>query len=360
MPAEVPAEVPAEEVPAEEEAAEITRDEIASTDDITSKPVILFLHIYKTGGTSNRELFANWAESEGARFAQAGSCPDGGWMSKLEPNNHDYICLIPLKGSRTDADGRTLVDMPTPRPSQMEIVAEELDVIAGHFAWGFDHFVHRTHKYVTCLRNPTARYVSDILYANRFTHKTSEMTLQQTVAFVEEHVMAPATTKYRGIYAARLSSRMYEKVTPVQRLAMINAGEEEQTEEQEQKAADMAIYHMQHNIAVVGLIEHYSVFVELVAALLDPLVDGTRKHDELWTSAYATQSNKHEGFDQSDVIPQLSVEATARLNEVLVLDWKVFKAGCSVTYQQCLALVDGKKGKLIGGDCTALRDTCEF
>ena len=186
------------------------------------------------------------------------------------------------------------------------------------------------------------------------------MTLEQTVAFVEEHIMAPATTKYRGIYAARLSSRMYEKVTPVQRLAMINAGEEEQTEEQEQKAADMAIYHLQHNIAVVGLIEHYSVFVELVAALLDPLVDGTRKHDELWTSAYATQSNKHEGFDQSDVIPQLSVEATARLNEVLVLDWKVFKAGCSVTYQQCLALVDGKKGKLVGGDCTALRDTCEF
>merc|ERR1740117_1921842 len=150
--------------------------------DITAKPVILFLHVYKTGGTSNRELFANWAESEGARFAQAGSCPDGQWMSKLEPNNHDYICLLPLKGTNVDADGRTQVDMPTPRPSQMEIVAEELDVIAGHFAWGFDHFVHRSHKYVTCLRNPTARYVSDILYANRFTHKTSEMTLEQTVA----------------------------------------------------------------------------------------------------------------------------------------------------------------------------------
>jgi hypothetical protein len=242
----------------------------------------------------------------------------------------------------------------------MEVVAEELDVVAGHFAWGFDHFVHRTHKYVTCLRNPTARYVSDILYANRFTHKTSEMTLQQTIAFVEEHIMAPATTKYRGIYAARLSSRMYEKVTPVQRLAMINNGEEDQTEEVEQKAADMAIYHMQNNIAVVGVIEHYSVFVELVAALLDPLVDGTRRHDELWTSAYATRSNAHEGFDQSDVIPQLSVEATARLNEVLVLDWKVYKAGCSVTYHQCQELVDSRRGKLNSGDCTALRDTCEF
>ena len=329
-------------------------------EDITSKPVTLFLHIYKTGGTSNRELFANWAEAEGARFAQAGSCPDGAWMSKLAVDNRDYICLAPEKGSHTDAEGRTQVDMPTPRPSQMGIVAEELDVIAGHFAWGFDHFVHRSHKYMTCLRNPKARYVSDILYANRFTHKTSEMTLEQTVAFVEEHIMAPLTTKYRGIYAARLSSRMYEKVTPGQKLAMINAGEEEQTEELEQQAADMAIYHMQHNIAVVGLIEHYSVFVELVAGQLDPLVGGTRKHDELWTSAYATRSNKHEGFDQSDVIPRLSEEVNARLDSVLELDWKVYKAGCRVTYTQCNELVNSQRGKLRYEDCAALRGTCNW
>ena len=316
--------------------------------------MILFLHIYKTGGTSNRDLFAKWAEEEGIRFAQAGSCPENAWMSKLEPDNNEYICLVPVKGHTVDANGRNRIDMPTPRPSQMQVVSEQLDVIAGHFAWGFDHFVDRTHKYVTCLRNPTARYVSDILYANRFTHKTSEMTLPQAVEFVEEHIFAKATGKYRGIYAARLSSRMYEKTKPQ------SPDEVVQTEEMEQHAADMAIFHLQNNIPVVGQIEHYAVFVELVAALLDPLIDHKRKHDELWTSAKVYHSNKHEGFDQSDVIPQLSVEAAARLNELLTLDWKVYRAGCSVTYHQCRQVVDSKVGKLKGGDCTALRESCEF
>ena len=312
--------------------------------------MVLFLHVYKTGGTSNRELFAKWAEAEGLRFAQAGSCPENAWMWKLPVDNHEYICLEPVRGSSLAPDGVTQLDMPTPRPSQMQIVSQQLDVIAGHFSWGFDHFVDRTHKYVTCLRNPTSRYVSDILYANRFTHKTSEMDLQQTVEFVEQHVFAKATERYRGIYAARLSSRMYEKIH----------GPDQQTVETEEQAAGMAIFHLQSNMAVVGQIEHYPVFVELVAALLDPLVAATRKHDELWTDAKVYHSNKHEGFDQSDVIPLLSVGAKTRLDELLALDWRVYAAGCRVTYHQCRQVVSSGASRLRGSDCTAVRQTCEF
>lgn len=306
---------------------------------------VLFLHIYKTGGTSNRELFANWAEAQGLRFAQVGSCPEGAWMSKLPDNNREYICLLPERGSTVQADGKRRINMPTPRPSQLPVVLNELDVVAGHFAWGFDQFVNKPHKYMTCLRNPTSRYVSDILYANRKSFNTSEMTLQETVDFVQQHIFSQKADRYRGIYGARLSSRMQSEVR----------GAEVQSEQTEQHAADMAIFHLQNNMAAVGLIEHYPVFVELVAAFLDP----DRTEDKLWNSAKVYHSNKHEGLDQSDVIPVLSSEARAKLEKLLVLDWKVYAAGCIVTYHQCMEVVrNNKAAKLSSAECTSIQDTC--
>lgn len=265
-------------------------------------------------------------------------------MSKLAVDNSEYICLA--RGANGD---NTLLDMPTPRPSQMPIVADQLDVIAGHMAWGFDKFVHKTPTYITCLRNPMSRFVSDILYANRFTHKTSEMTLQQTVEFVERHIFGTETGRYRGIYAARLSSRMHEK-TPHR------SSPEEDSEEMEQEAADLAIFHLENDMAVVGQVEQYPVFVELVAARLDP----DRRHEELWANAKVYHSNKHEGYDQSDVIPHLSGEATRKLKEILALDWKVYLAGCEVTYRQCQQVARSKAGDLYDRDCKAVRRTCGF
>jgi len=314
--------------------------------DLTSKttkdsartvPVLLFLHIYKTGGTSSRQLFADWAQRKALRFAQVGSCPEGAWMTELQEDNAEYICL---------SSGHALDDIPTPRPAQMSIVSQELDVMAGHMAWGFHNFIPKANtRYVTCLRNPMARYVSGILYANRNTHHTGKMNLEQVVAFVEENIFNCQGAPYRGIYAAKLSGRMREA-----------AGSNVQTEQQEEQAVSMAISHLQNSVAVVGQIEHYPVFVELVAALLDP----GRSQDELWTSAAAYHSNRHYGFDEIDAIPKLSLNATRTLNASLQLDWKVYLAGCRVTYEQCRAVVLKKTAQLHDDDCTAVRETCGF
>ena len=308
------------------------------------------MHIYKTGGTSSRVLFANWAEAENRTFAQAGSCSKNAWMSKLPDDNSEYICLAADKdcslGSSLDPDGAPWYDFPTPRPSQLH-VPKVVDVLAGHMSWGFgDAFVHKPHKYFTCLRNPMARFVSDILYANRYTHKTSEMSLKESVAFVEKHIFSSDVDRYRGLYAARLSSRMH---------AMLPKHESQSVSE-EREAANVAIAHLQNDMVVVGQIEHYDVFVELVAAYLDP----DRKHNDLWMSAQEYHSNKHEGFDQSDVIPELSSKAVSKLNETLALDWKVYIASCRVTYQQCRKVAQSKAGKLHNGQCTEVRRTCGF
>ena len=133
--------------------------------------VILFLHIYKTGGTSNRLLFQHWAEECGMSYAQAGSCPEGAWMSKLPEDNTEYICLHGAGKHR----------FPTPRSSQRGILPL-VDVIAGHMAYGFHKHIQKKYTYITCLRNPMARFVSGLLYEQR--KVTSGMNLTEAIDYV--------------------------------------------------------------------------------------------------------------------------------------------------------------------------------
>jgi hypothetical protein len=299
--------------------------------------VLLFLHVYKTGGTSSRELFEQWSETGGLRYAQAGSCLEGDWMTSLPANNTEYICLEPNGTPR----------FPTPRASQRGIVSHRLDVIAGHFAWGFHRFIERPVRYVTCLRNPLSRFVSDILYAHRFSESNANTTLEMAVAFVEGIIAKPEGQPYRGIYPAKLSGEVPERAT-----------EGLEPTDKERRATSNAIRHLQQSFAVVGQIEVYAVFVELVAALLDPLPG--RVQDALWNQAKSYHSNKHEGFDQSDVIPRLSGEAMTKLNTTLALDWQIYVAGCRVTLRQCYQTNAKRLGRLRREDCDAVRTMCHL
>ena len=191
--------------------------------------VTLFLHIYKTGGTSNRLLFQHWAEECGMSYAQAGSCPEGAWMSKLPEDNTEYICLHGAGKHR----------FPTPRSSQRGILPL-VDVIAGHMAYGFHKHIQKKYTYITCLRNPMARFVSGLLYEQR--KVTSGMNLTEVIDYVSMKISSPYlnhTAPYRGIYPAKLSGKMMEAARITQ-----------QTHQEEKEAVALSIAHLHNGFAV--------------------------------------------------------------------------------------------------------------
>ena len=294
---------------------------------------ILFLHIYKTGGTSNRQLFQHWAEACGMSYAQCGSCPEGSWMTKLPENNTQYICL---HGAGTHR-------FPTPRNSQRDTLPL-VDVVAGHMAYGFHKHIQKKYTYITCLRNPMARFVSSILYEHRAF--TSNMTRMAVIDFVSMKISSPRenhTSPYRGIYPAKLSGKMMEFAQRTQ-----------QTNQEEADAVALSIAHLHNGFAVVGILEAYPVFIELTAGLLDP----KRKHDALWTDAKMVQANPHAGIDQGDVMPHLSDDVMALLNEIVSLDWPVYIEGCRVGYAQCVAAVSNGNKYLERTQCDSQMDIC--
>jgi len=239
---------------------------------------------------------------------------EGSWMTKLPTNNTEYICLHGAGEHR----------FPTPRQSQRDTLPL-VDVIAGHMAYGFHKHITKKYTYITCLRNPMARFVSAILYEHR--KSTSGMNLTEVVDYVSMKIQSPYlnhTSPYRGIYPAKLSGKIMEAAKHTQ-----------QTKRQETDAVALSIAHLHNGFAVIGILEVYPVFIELTAALLDP----SRKHDALWTDAKSVQANPHGGIDQSDVMPLLPKDVMLTLNETVALDWPVYVEGCRVGYAQCAAAV---------------------
>ena len=124
-------------------------------------------------------------------------------------------------------------------------------------------------------------------------------------------------------------------------------------------AAD-SITHLQTSFAVVGLLEHYHVFVELVAATLDP----TRLQDKLWINAESKQLNVHEGTfvsGTSNLLQLLSNASINKLRQITAVEQEVYDAGCRVTAAQCSSVIaHGSRtvSRLRPADCDEVRRRC--
>jgi len=121
--------------------------------------VVLFVHVYKSGGTTIRQLFRDWAAycGQGGAFIQAGSCRNH-WADQLPANNSQYICL----GS---------YQAPLYLEEQGAIIRSR-SVVAGHISFGFGRFIpEMSPVYITCLRHSLSRFVSALVYEHRHAWK---------------------------------------------------------------------------------------------------------------------------------------------------------------------------------------------
>lgn len=288
-----------------------------------STSVVLFVHIFKAGGTTNRKLFQDWADGcgKGDAFIQAGSCISH-WTA-LPWNNSKYICL--------DANG-----VPMHLEEQGTIIRSR-SVVAGHIRYGFDRFIpNKNPVYITCLRSPVSRLISAITYVHsrEWIHLKRDAVVKKIDEIIHNKPDRPSMTMFRYLILPD------KQLTPTDVVAE-------------------SIAHLQSDFAVVGLLEHYHVFVELVANTLDPY----RLQDKLWINATSKALNVHQGsfMGTSSILPLLSNASTEKMHRITSNERMVYDVGCRVTMAQCNNAVTrgiNTTSRLRLADCDAVRRWC--
>ena len=126
-----------------------------------ARPILVFVHIFKSAGTTTRETLKQWSarrESPTAtcRFVSAGRC--GGGMARRRLTFASFARLLrPRRRWLGSANALCTsgARVAVPRP--------DVDVVAGHL-WFGTLPASRPAIYVTCLRDPVVLRVSGALY----------------------------------------------------------------------------------------------------------------------------------------------------------------------------------------------------
>ena len=184
-------------------------------------PTLAFIHIPKTAGTS---------------FS---------WILK----NHcgfDRIYEINPKGDNTPRDFMRL----------SQITQERFDLIEGHMYFGIHRYIKRPVRYVTILRDPLERAISDLYHRSQVWTET-EIDLEK----IRISIASGGTSPYRcndNIYVKRLCGRkgQFENYETVQ------------SEELDERDFVEAMKNLQNYFLFVGITEHFAESGLLLADIL--------------------------------------------------------------------------------------------
>ena len=260
-------------------------------------PLVLFLHVFKAAGSSVREIFKGWARECGLRVATAGSqCAGAGAASRL--------CLE--HGLLKDDDQARRVDA-------------GLDVVAGHLTYGFHAALRRPALYVTMLRNPVSTRVSGALYLARHRIGGDE---RRAVALARADLReAVARGQLYDNFVRRLTGSDKFKATRNDSASVARL----------EGATRRAVAHVARGFEVVGVVERFGAFVELVARALDPrgLLGAA-----WWARVSAIRDNESK-VSTTRVIAALEPALVRSANATLAYEWRVYEAAIETFRAQC-------------------------
>ena len=260
-------------------------------------PLVLFLHVFKAAGSSVREIFKGWAQECGLRVAVAGSqCAGTGAASRL--------CL---------EHGQLKNDV------QARRVDAGLDVVAGHLTYGFHAALKRPALYVTMLRNPVSTRVSGALYLARHRIGGDE---RRAVALARADLReAVARGQLYDNFVRRLTGSDKFKATRNDSASVARL----------EGATRRAVAHVARGFEVVGVVERFGAFVELVARALDPrgLLGAA-----WWARVSAIRDNESK-VSTTRVIAALEPALVRSANATLAYEWRVYEAAIETFRAQC-------------------------
>ena len=192
------------------------------------------------------------------------------------------------------------------RDRKQAAVLAETRVVAGHLWFGMHRLVQGTPIYITCVRRPLDTAVSGKLYLHA--GEVGSMSDSAAAAHMEHHLSK--TFKPTG-FAKRLTGVEPNPRDP-------NAL---------RSSANSAIENLRTRFAVVGVVEQYAAFIDLVQRTLDPVLLLGRK---FWDFQKAKRENSSVK-STSSIIALLGASFVTRFNSSLVDEWRIYDAALSIS-----------------------------
>ncbi|CAM9133356.1 unnamed protein product [Ectocarpus sp. 12 AP-2014] len=266
---------------------------------------VMFLHVFKCAGSTLRRMLVAWAEAEDELGAIVHQC---NYTSEARE-----ICLAHYQ----------LID----EPVQLELLSRQ-KVLAGHFLWGFQRHLKRPYLMVTALRNPLEVYVS----AQQYTHKRKTRTLEKAQAFVSK-AMRKALLQYGGGPALGEEEMPSGGNSPQQIggfvFRLVGGNKKKLYGEKLEVAVTEAMANLE-TFWLVGVVEQYAGFEEVLKLLLDP----ERKHDDVWQT-YSTHQFNTSPVRSREVLATLDPQLVREFNGSLALQWRVYEKAVALWDVRC-------------------------
>ncbi|KAL7528120.1 hypothetical protein ACHAWF_002444 [Thalassiosira exigua] len=226
--------------------------------DVSSgvKPMFAFVHVYKTAGSSLRDFFKSYSAL----------CRKS-WMTLIS------CTKVKASSLRSDANwknckAKEVVDGRRGRDEQLHyptvnntVLKESFDLYGGHFRIGTGDYIFGTGeqksissppaRHIVFLRDPSARYVSGVLYKQK--EKETDVTMEGAVKLIKKRVLGDR--KKNNYWVSSLSYLL----TPDQ--AEVSSPSNATTH---QKEVGMAIHNLLRYNAIVGMSERMPESIDIL------------------------------------------------------------------------------------------------
>ncbi|CBN75954.1 conserved unknown protein [Ectocarpus siliculosus] len=191
-------------------------------------------------------------------------------------------------------------------------------VLAGHFLWDLRQYVTPPHLLITMLRDPLELFVS----AKQFKHREETASLEAAADFVASNM--------RG----RLGWEDPSDIGFVRRFLGTDAANSYDpqlvyTKEQSSAMASTAAEHLS-NFWVVGVVEQYAGFVNVLQHTLDPELE----HPRLWEAA-SEVNNNGSPVHSRDVLDRIDPDLVREFNATLSFQWQVYDVALQLWDSRC-------------------------
>lgn len=233
------------------------------------KKKFVFIHVYKTAGSTIRNLFQEYTSlclAHPRRFARVVDCrsmervdDDEQLKPDYDPNEDWSTCDLKVRG-----EGQ--------KRGNDAAVANDFDTLGGHWRIGaVDHLQEYSFDYVTFVRNAAQKYVSHWVYKNKFKEGDNRLDQEQLEAVIRRTVIEELsrgqydeTYKYYLLTPEqhRFSIRRawnYETKTKLMKENLVKYNVTMGVVESMTESLDLIQYRLDRNGKVDSLFEEYGV-----------------------------------------------------------------------------------------------------